>query len=54
MHEDVGAVGAVETGLDLAASEVVQDCCQGIEAPRGIVSEEEKRIERGEVIKRLK
>ena len=36
-REDVGAVGIVGTGLGLAASEVVQDCCQGIEAERHCV-----------------
>ena len=31
MREDVGEVGAVGTGRDLATSEIDQDCCQGIE-----------------------
>lgn len=31
MRKDVGEVCAVGTGCDLATSEIVQDCCQGME-----------------------
>ena len=61
MREDVGAVGAVVavgtvgTGLDLAASEIVQECCQGVETKGHCVrGREEDRIKRGEVIKGFK
>ena len=30
-REDVGALGAIGTGQDLVAFEIVQDCCQGVE-----------------------
>ena len=54
MREDVGAVGAVgtvETGLDLAASEIVQECRQGVETEGHCVrGREENRIKRGEGI----
>ena len=32
MREDVVKVSAVGTGLDLAVSEMLQECCQYIEA----------------------
>jgi hypothetical protein len=42
-REDVGAVGTFRTGLDLAASEIVQDCCQGIETEAHLCQEENRK-----------